>query len=144
MWGWWKEPSGEFCLVHDWKCLDSIFLPPDAFSSHLNTINLKILEEKFMQGFSNFYCFFGYKKITFKSSDRTFPWLLNSLDLPSHGTELWKRCTPRLLLMSRGRKRRWGKGGNCSLWERANPYLVKDLCGGTRIRRKLCLITLSV
>lgn len=138
MWGWWKEPSGEFCLVHDWKCLDSIFLPPDAFSSHLNTINLKILEEKFMQSFSNFYCFFGYKKIAFKSSDLYFPLILAMVQ--SCGKDAHQGCC---WCLEAGK----GDGGRVAivLCGRGQiTYLVKDLCGGTRIRRKLCLITLSV
>ena len=55
-----KNLVESFAWGLDLKCLDSIFLLPNAFSSYLNTINLKILKEKFMQSLSAFSLFFWF------------------------------------------------------------------------------------
>ena len=144
-----KNLVESFAWGHDWRCLDSFFLLPNALSSNLNAINMKILKGKFMQSLSAFLLFFfSYKKILLKILASTFiPWLLNSLNLPSHGSELWKRHTLRLLLMSRDRERDSG-GVEIVQRERGQmTYLREGLrrgVGGTRAKRKLCLITLSI
>ena len=55
-----KNLVESFAWGFDLKCLDSIFLLPNAFSSYLNAINLKILKEKFMQSLSAFSLFFWF------------------------------------------------------------------------------------
>ena len=68
-----KNLVESFAWGHDWRCLDSFFLLPNALSSNLNAINLKILKGKFMQSLSAFLLFFfSYKKNSFKNSGQHF------------------------------------------------------------------------
>ena len=73
------------------------------------------------------------KNITFKFLFTFNPWILNSFDLPSYGSELRKRNTVRLLLMCLEKKR----FGSCSAW--GNGWQMTHLgercvLGGLRVR----------